>query len=153
MEIIANSIRGKPVFFLLISLGYMGFVGFMKWNVRPPVLSLGFFGGGLLGIYFLDIAEAFFRLSPSPFRSVLFAAAFAAVSFFIVTSSGSLLASGLVLSLYLTLILRQAGEWHVVGNLNSWYRMIAEPVDARTQLLVFIGFMILFLVETFLFIR
>ena len=153
MEKIVQIINRKPILFVVVSLVYIAAVGFLKWRTAPPWESLWFVGGGMLGIYFLDIAEVFFALSPSPFRSVVFAAAFALVSFFVVTSSGSLLASGLVLSLYLALILWQIGEWQVRGNLVSWYQMIAGPVDQNIQRWGVVLFVILFIVETYLFIR
>ncbi len=106
-----------------------------------------------MGIYLLDIAEVFFHLVPSPFRSVVFAAAFVAMSFFVVTSSDSTLASGLVLSLYLTMILWQVGEWQIQGNVATWYRMIAGAVSIQAQRWILIGFVVLFFVETFIFIR
>lgn len=142
----------KPLFFVLISLLFLFLTGFLKWWIRPPVESLLFLGGGLLGIYFLDLAEAFFKVTPSPFRSIVFATLFAVVSFFIVTSSGSLFASGLVLSLYLTMILWQIGEWKVAGNVTSWYRMVAGPVTVQTQKWGIAAFTIVFLAETYLFV-
>ncbi|KKU87378.1 MAG: hypothetical protein UY16_C0029G0017 [Candidatus Gottesmanbacteria bacterium GW2011_GWA2_47_9] len=153
MDKIVQIINRKPVFFVAIALIYIALVGFLKWWTAPPWESLWFVGGGMLGIYFLDIAEVFFALSPSPFRSIVFAAAFALVSFFVVTSSGSLLASGLVLSLYLALVLAAIGEWQVRGNLTSWYQMIEGPVDQNIQRWGMVLFVVLFIVETYLFIR
>lgn len=153
MEKILHIVHKKPSIFLGISIGYLLIVSFLKWRMEPPAAAIFFLIGGTLGIYFLDAAEEFFRLSPSPFRSVVFAALMAFVGFFIVTSSGSALASGLVLSLYLQLILVQVGEWKAVGNLESWYRLIAAPVPhtmQRTILSLFIG---IFVLETFLFVR
>jgi hypothetical protein len=83
----------------------------------------------------------------------VFAALFALVGLFIVTSSGSMTASGLVLSLYLTMILWQIGEWEIKKNLNDWYRMIAGSVSARIQVWILVGFIAVFLIETLLFIR
>lgn len=153
MNNIVEIIRKKPFLFLLISLAYVIIVGLLKWRLRPPVDSLWFLGGGFLGVYFLDIAELFFNLTPSPFRSVIFLGLFSVVSFFVVTSAGSLIASGLVLSLYLCLILWQAGELKVAGNLNSWYQMVAVPVTAQIQRSIFWGFVALFFIETFFFVR
>ena len=138
---------------MLLSLSYILVVGLVKWRLAPPMEALVYLAGGLLGIYFLDLAELFFKLFPSPFRSVVFQWLFVAVSFFVVTSSGSLLASGLVLSLYLTMILWQAGEWKLAGNLTSWYRMVAGPVDLGIQRWSMIAFAVIFIIETFLFIR
>ena len=64
-----------------------------------------------------------------------------------------MLASGLVLSLYLSMILWQVGEWELQKNLNGWYRMVAGVVDTKTQLWILLGFVALFIVETLLFIR
>ena len=146
-------IRRKPVFFLLVSLGYLVLIALVKWNIHPTWDTLLFLLGGLLGVYFLDIAEVFFQLSPSPFRSIVFVGAFVIVSLFVVTSSGSPLASGLVLSVYLTLILWQVGQWHIQHNLTDWYRMVAGPVDIRIQKWILVGCVVLFLAETFVFTR
>lgn len=132
MEKVKELIKRKPPIFLVISLAYLIGVGLLKWQIQPPVWALAYLGGGLLGVYFLDIAEVFFNLTPSPFRTVVFQALFVLVSFFVVTSSGSFLATGLVLSIYLTMLLRLVFEWK-------------KPV-------VLIGITI-FLLETALFIR
>lgn len=143
----------KPLLFILIPLAYIILVGLLKWRFRPPIESLMFLAGGTIGIYFLDAAEAFFKLTPSPFRSVVFLGLFAAVSFFVVTSVASFIAGGLVLSLYLIMLMRQIGEWRVNGNLNSWYQMVATTVAVQTQRYILWGFIVLFLIETFLFVR
>lgn len=153
MQKVIQIINRKPLIFVVAAIIYIALVGFLKWHITPPWEALWFMVGGLLGIYFLDAAEIFFHLAPSPFRSILFAAGFVLVSFFVVTSSGSLLASGLVLSLYLTMILWQMGEWRIAGNLASWYRMIAGPVDQNVQRWGMVLFVLLFLVETYVFLH
>lgn len=146
-------IRKKPLLFLLTSLAYLFGAAFLKWQIHPPLNALWFLVGGLLGVYFLDAAEEFVALSPSPFRSVVFTVLFVIVSFFVVTSSGSLLASGLVLSLYLSLLVWQIGEWQVNKNLSTWYRMVAGPVSVSTQRVVLVVCIIVFFIESYLFIR
>lgn len=153
LEKIKVIFQRKPVMFLGISFGYLLLLSFAKWGIHPTWGTVLFLIGGLIGVYFLDIAEVFFALSPSPFRSILFTGAFILVALFIVTSSGSTLATGLVLSMYLSLVLWQIGEWSVVGNLNSWYRMIAVPVEFRFQKMVLVAFVVLFIFETVLFLR
>jgi len=153
LEKIKEIIRRKPTFFIVTSLLYLLSVAALKWNIHPAVDTILFMLGGILGIFFLDIAEVFFNLNPSPFRGMLFFAAFIAVCFFIVTSSGSALAGGLVLSLYLTMLLWQIGQWRLQGDLSSWYTMIAVPVNRLTQRRVLIGLGVLFVLITFLFIR
>lgn len=153
IEKVKEIVRRKPLFFLLVSLGYLILVALLKWNIQAPMDTLLFLVGGLLGVYFLDIAEVFIELTPSPFRSIVFVGAFVVVSLFIVTSSDQALASGLVLSLYLTLIFWQTGQWQIQKNLHDWYRMIAGPIDVKVQRWMLIAFVVLFFVETFLFVR
>jgi hypothetical protein len=152
MEKIKAIVQRKPLLLLLISVGYLVLTGILKWNIHPNFGSVTFIAGGLLGIYFLDIAEVFFLLQPSPFRSVVFVAGLTIVSLFVITSSGSMLASGLVLSLFLTLLLWQIGEWELHKNLSDWYRMISGAVSLRTQQLILWATALIFIVETFLFV-
>jgi hypothetical protein len=153
MEKIQAIIQRKPLLFLLISIGYLLVTGILKWTIHPTMGMLTFIVGGLIGIYFLDIADVFFALNPSPFRSIVFVGGLIIVSLFVITSSESMLASGLVLSLFLSLVLWQVGEWEIHKNLNDWYRMIADPVDAKTQQWILWGSITVFIVETLLFIR
>lgn len=153
LDKIREIIRRKPTFFIIASLIYILSTAALHWGKSPNLDTLLYILGGMLGIVFLDIAEVFFQLNPSPFRSMLFFAAFIGVSFFIVSSSGSALAGGLVLSLYLTLLIWQIGEWRLQSSLNSWYRMIALPIDHTVQRNILIGTIIIFFIETLVFVR
>ncbi len=165
MNKVIEIIKKKPVLFLAVSVGYAIGVGILKWKiVWPPqsnaagtfdVLPQAFLylSGAILGVYFLDGAEVFFALTPSPFRSIVFMAAYAVVSFFVVTSSGSFLGAGLVLSLYLSLLLWQIGELGLTGNLNSWYRMVAGVPTVIQQKWILAAMAAVFFIETYLFIR
>lgn len=153
MDRVKALIVKKPVIFLLISCVYIILIAVLKWWIHPKLDTLWFVVGGIIGIYFLDGAELFFQLSPSPFRSVVFLALFAVVSLFVVTSSGSALASGLVLSLYLQMMLWQIGQWRVSHDLSSWYRMVATPVSVGTQQGICMAFCVMFLLETYFFIH
>ncbi|MBI2405172.1 hypothetical protein HYV22_03270 [Candidatus Gottesmanbacteria bacterium] len=153
MKNIIHIIQKKSSREALISLIYFLIVGFLKWRLSPSFPTLLFFTGGMVGMYLLDSAEEFFHLTPSPFRSIVFVIGFALVSFFVVTSTGSMVGVGLVLSLSLTLILWQVSEWRAASNLNRWYVMIAGPVSYNVQRWILIAFILLFLVETFLFLR
>ena len=152
MDKILAIVKRKPPLFVFLSLGYLVLVGLLKWHLAPPIGALWFLLGGAIGVYLLDGAEVFFALSPSPFRSVIFTGAFVIVSLFVSTSSGSLLAQGLVFSLYLTLILWQVGQWQYSGNLDDWYRMIATPVTRTVERWVLLLFTLIFIVETLLFL-
>jgi len=153
MDNVKAVLRQKPRIFVYISLIYLLIIVLAKWVLHPSLDALWFFIGGAIGIYFLDAAEIFFALNPSPFRSVVFGALFAAVAFFVVTSSTGTIGSGLVLSLYLQMLLWQIGEWRVNGNVSSWYRMVAGPVLPSTQRLILIVSAVVFFTETFIFIR
>lgn len=153
MEKVLEIIRKKQLVFLAVSVAYALGVGMLKWKITWPPQAFLYFAGAILGVYFLDGAEVFFNLKPSPFRSIVFAVGFTVVSLFIVTSSGSFVASGLVLSLYLSLILWQIGEVQISGNLNSWYRMVAGQVSLSMQRWILFVFIAFFVLETFLFIR
>ncbi|MBI5620511.1 hypothetical protein HY949_01915 [Candidatus Gottesmanbacteria bacterium] len=153
MDKIVEIIKKKPILFLAVSVGYALGVGVLKWKIIWPPQAFLYFAGAIIGVYFLDAAEVFFALTPSPFRSVVFMAAYAVVSFFVVTSSGSFLGAGLVLSLYLSLLLWQVGELQLKGNLNSWYRMATGAPSVVQQRWVLVGFIVIFLVETYLFVR
>jgi len=153
MEKIKAIIQRKPLLFFLISVGYLLVTGILKWNIHPNFGSITFLAGGLLGIFFLDIAEVFFALQPSPFRSIIFVGGLIIVSLFVITSSGSMLASGLVLSLFLSIILWQVGEWELHKNLTGWYRMIAGQVDTKIQQWILWGCLAIFLIETVIFIQ
>lgn len=145
--------KKKPLVFLVVSIVYALGVGVLKWGAAWPPQAALYFAGALIGVYFLDAAEVFFRVTPSPFRSIVFMAGFAVVSFFIVTSSGSFVGSGLVLSIYLSLLLWQIGELGIAGNLNSWYRMVSGVPTLTQQWWTLVVLTAIFFIETYLFIR
>lgn len=150
---IQEIIKRKPTLFIVVSIVYLLITAILKWTIHPNIDTILYIVGGVLGIFFLDIAEIFFNLNPSPFRGMLFFFSFIAVCFFIVTSSGSALASGLVLSLFLTMLLWQIGQWRLSGDLSNWYSMIAVPIDRMMQRRILIGLCVCFVLVTFLFIR
>lgn len=153
MDKILAIVRRKNRFFLNVSLIYIALLVILKWNIHPVLNVLWFATGGVIGIFFLDIADEFVHLQPSPFKSILFSAGLVVVAIFVVTSSGSLLASGLVLTIYLTLLLRQIGEWRKYHTLSQWYQMLASPVSEKVQYQILNVFVVLFFVVTYLFIR
>lgn len=153
MDTVKALIARKPRVYLYISLAYLAGIILLKWLLHPSLEAVWFLLGGLLGVYFMDAAELFFALDPSPFRSIVFGALFAAVAFFVVSSSTSSMGGGLVLSLYLQMLMWQVGEMKMTGNLSSWYRMINETVPVATQKTILILSVVVFLVETYIFVR
>jgi hypothetical protein len=153
MDKVKEILKRKPTTFLLLSVLYLFLVALIKWWVSPTISTLFFLAGGAIGLYFLDIAEVIFSVHPSPFRTIVFVTLFAIVSFFVVTSSGSMLAIGMVLSIFLTILLWQVGEWTLMKNINSWYRMLADPVSQSTQRIILVLSFLVFVIETMIFIH
>jgi len=153
MEKLQIILKRKPLLFLIGSLFYVIIVYLFKWNIHPSWNALWFMSGSIIGLYLLEAAEDFFHLEPSPFRSIVFVTLLTIVSFFVVTSSGSYLASGVVLMLCLTLFFLQLGEWVTVKNLHRWYTMLADPIPTKVQFGLLIIFGVCFFIETVLFIR
>lgn len=104
-------------------------------------------------MYFLDAAELFFAVSPSPFRSIFFMALYSIVGFFVVSSSANGFGSGVVLIVYLQLLLWQYGQWKVQGNLDSWFRVPTGSVPIVTQRAALLAFVGVLLLQTYFFIR
>jgi len=153
MQKLLSFLRSKPAFFFWLTLSYIVFVYLVVWNIHPVGNAALFIGGSLIGMYFLEAAERFFHLDPSPFRSIVFVVLFSAVSFFVITSSVSYVASGLVLTIFLTLMLWQFGELATIKNLNRWYLMLADPVKTRTQIIILYTQLVFFILQTIIFLR
>jgi hypothetical protein len=153
METLRRIVKGKPFLFILVPFAYLVLCAFAKWTLHPVWGTLFFLLGGLLGMYFLDAAEIFFNLSPSPFRSILFFAGLVVVTLFIITSSGSMFASGLVLSLYLTLLLWFGKEFARGGDTGRWFRQFADPVTKTTSYWVLGALFLVFVLVSVLFVR
>lgn len=153
MDSLRQLIRRKPQIFLIISLVYIFITGILKWHTSFVWDMVWFLLGGLLGVYFLDAAELFFAVSPSPFRSIFFMALYSIVGFFVVSSSANGFGSGVVLIVYLQLLLWQYGQWKVQGNLDSWFRVPTGSVPIVTQRAALLAFVGVLLLQTYFFIR
>jgi hypothetical protein len=147
-------IQRKPIMHVAVSAIYLLCAAFLKWTIHPALDTLFFLIGGILGMYLMDGAEVLFKInSPSPFRSVLFAALLSVSMFFVVTSSGSALASGLVLMTFVTLLLWFGQEFMPTGNPSLWFRQFADPVGDVMQKTSFGVFVATFVVVSVLFVR
>ena len=153
MDKVKEILKRKSSTFLITSIIYLLLISVFKWWIHPTISTLIFLAGGAFGLYFLDFAEVIFSVQPSPFRTMVFVTLFAIVSLFVITSSGSMLAIGLVLSIFLTILLWQIGEWTIMKNLHSWYRMFADPVPVQVQRIILYASVLVFCIETIIFIR
>jgi uncharacterized membrane protein len=153
MDKLKAIIKAKPRWIVLLIFSYILILGVLRWRFSPDITTVYYLLGGLVGVYFMDFADLVFDIHPSPFRSIVFILFFGVVSFFIVTSSGSMFAIGLVLSLYFTLFLLQAEEWQEFKNLNSWYTLVKEAPSVKMQQWIVLGTALFLVVETLIFIR
>jgi hypothetical protein len=153
MEFFLQILRRKPFVYLVVPLVYFVIAGFLKWTIHPTWITLFFALGALMGIYFLDIAEAFVKITPSPFRSVVFFGLLAVVMLFIVSSSGSAFATGLVLTVYLTVLLWFGREFAKDGNISVWFTQLADPLSTMTQRILLGIFIAVFVLASVIFVR
>lgn len=137
---------------LLITVFYLIFLIIFHWGfkVKPEILL--FLAGGILGVYFLDLADVLFKISPSPFKNVLFQAIFVPFSLFVLTSSGSLFGAGLVLSISLGMLFSQWQEFALSGNINNWFSLIKKKFSPANQQVYFVAMLGIFVVLSLLFI-
>ncbi|MBI4999543.1 hypothetical protein HZB97_02110 [Candidatus Gottesmanbacteria bacterium] len=133
----------------------------MRWRLSPRLEILFFLGGGILGVYFLDLAEMVFKISPlgvnprgepSPFKNVLFQTIFVPFSLFVLTSSGSLFGAGLILSIFLAMLLGQWQELSRSGNINNWFWIVKSDFPPKTQQIYFAVMSGIFILFTLMFI-
>lgn len=137
---------------LVVTLIYLLIIVLLHWKFRPDLQSLFFLGGGVLGVYFLSLADLIFKISPSPYRNVFFQAAFAVMALFVLTSSGSLFGNGLVLAVYLSMIMDQTSELKGKGNLNGWFSLIKKEIKPAAQMTYFCVINIVFILLNLLFV-
>lgn len=152
MDKLKQILTSKPRWIVFLIFAYILVLGLLKWRLTPTLSTVYYLIGGLFGIYFMDIADAIFAVKPSPFQSIIFMVLFGVVSFFVVTSSGSMFASGLVLSLYFSLLLAQADEWQEYKHLNRWYALVRTPPSVRAQRWIVLGTVLFLVLETVIFI-
>ena len=152
MEKFKQILASKPRWVVLLIFAYIVILGLLKWRLKPDISTILYLLGGLFGVYFLDVADVIFDTKPSPFQSIIFMILFGIVSFFVVTSSGSMFAAGLVLAIYFSLLLMQAEDWQEYRNLDKWYRLVKAPPSVRIQQWIVLGIALLLVIETLLFI-
>lgn len=152
--------RKKPIL-LIITIAYLLCLTLFHWGGKIDLGILFFLAGGVLGIYFLDLADLLFKISPfrpslqgepSPFRNVVFQSALAILSLFVLTSSGSVFGTGLVLTMFLRILLDQREELGQNGNLQNWFAVIKTEILPSTQKIYFAVMVGIFIFLSFLFV-
>src|SRR3989344_4517909 len=92
-------IAGTVIYALVLSL--------VKWRLQFNFDILYFLGGSIIGLFLLDTIEAFLGGKQSVFRTVFFEGVLAVAGFFVITSSGSLVGSGVTLTFFLRFAIEQ----------------------------------------------
>ena len=104
-------VAGTVMYTLVISL--------VKWRLQFDFNILFFLGGSVIGLFLLDTIEVFFGGKQSVFRTVFFEGTLSVVGFFVITSSGSLVGSGVMLAFFLRFVLEQMTEFQATG-IGHW---------------------------------
>lgn len=133
-----------PIYLLTVIL--------LRWKLHPDLGILYFLAGGIVGVYFLDLADMVFKINPSPYRNVFFQAAFVLMALFVLTSSGSLFGAGLVFSIYLSMITGQWLEIKKSGRIDGWFALIKTPIAPVSQIAYLCVITIIFALLNFLFV-
>lgn len=84
------------------------------------------------------------------FHTIFFQLIFVVLTFFVVTSSGSLLGRGMVLAFSLHLLVDQAVDLMEIGNLNTWLKYIPIEVDKDKHKIYWLALFLLLLILGFL---
>jgi hypothetical protein len=79
------------------------------------------------------------------FHSVIFQAVLPIFAFFVLTSTGSLLGTGLVMALYLRTLQLQFNSFRKQGDIQGWFWQVQAEVSHRIQVLYFVGMLIFFI--------
>lgn len=110
-----------------------------KFHFDPLSASLFwllFFGvGGILGTYISKIEEVVsvkLETNPHIFHTFLFQVVFAVLTFYVLTSTGSAMASGVSLFAYLQLLKDQVRD-KTAKNMNSWGGFFGLVVPEKFQ--------------------
>lgn len=120
-------------------------------RLRFDTSFLFFWIGGLLGTEFLPLAENIFqhdlKLSKPVFHTLIFQAILAVLSFYVLSSSGSLFGIGFVMVMNLQLLKDEIFELRSAGKLSpGWFLYLREErLNPRT-----VGSFIILLVLLFL---
>lgn len=137
---------------LIITGVYLLIIVLLHWRLKISFDIVYFVAGGIIGVYFLDLADMVFKINPSPYRNVFFQAAFIIMTLFVITSSGSLFGAGLVFSIYLSMIMSQWLEIKKSGRIDGWFALVKTPIASSSQITYLCVISVIFVLLNLLFI-
>ena len=85
-------------------------------------------------------------------HSVVFQAVLPIFSFFVLTSTGSMLGAGLVMGLYLRSLEGLFTDFRKLGHIKNWFWQVRGEVPQQIQALYFVGMVIIFVLLSLLLI-
>lgn len=141
-----------PINLYLWSIAYFLLTVLLRWQLHPDLTILLYLLGSLIGLHLLEVLEVIFGETDSPFRTVFTQAVLTFVTFFVITSSGSQLGSGVVLFMNLRFFYLQFEEYSRTKSLTSWFGKMTLPLpekNTRIYLYLLVGAMVF---ETLIFI-
>ncbi len=152
MDILLKVLRSKKPVTLFIGIAFLLITAGVRFRTGVSLDIVWYIAGGMLGIFGRDGADAFFRLTPSPFGSLVFFVTFSVVSFFVVSSATGLFGSGFVLLMYLDMLISDTEAMNR-GALESFSMMLKDQLSFSVIRLFLIGLLVFFSVQTVIFVR
>lgn len=122
---------------------------FLKWGTELTFDAVFLVVGILIGLVLLDVVDSLFPSAKPLLHSVVGAVIIGIAGFFVVTSSGSILGSGVVLSLLLRVLSEQITEYMATGQIMSWF---ATKQSVLVQQLTMVVSMTMLLLFSYIFI-
>ncbi len=136
-------ITGTVIYALVLSL--------VKWRLQFNFDILFFLGGSIIGLFLLDTIEAFLGGRQSVFRTVFFEGILSVAGFFVITSSGSLVGSGVVLAFFLRFLIEQTTEYQTIG-IGHWITASTIATSKLREEILLITTAALFVILSLLFL-
>ena len=136
-------IAGSVIYALGLSL--------VKWRLQFAFDTVYFLGGSIIGMLLLDTIEAFLGGKQSVFRTIFFESILAIAGFFVITSSGSLVGSGVMLAFFLRFVIEQVTEFQVAG-IGHWITASNIATSKLREELLFILTTSIFVLLSLLFL-
>lgn len=132
-------------------------VSVLRWNSNHQLLPV--WVGGILGTEFLPVAENIvvhdLKLTKLVFRTIIFQIVLLLLSFYVISSSGSVFGASLVMVMNLQLLKDQILELKTSGTLSdSWFLYLKREAFSYQFIRNYLGVLsILFVLLSFFFLR
>lgn len=106
---------------------------FLKPNASDSRKTVSMIKEGKVGNVYMDMLNKRVSNKDLVFHNVLFQIVFSIFAFFVVSSGGSLLGSGIVLGFMLHLVVDQLTDKFELGNIADWFSTVRVNLSSRDQ--------------------